>query len=136
MSRTTFRTLIESHVAAIPGLPPLQRENTPNIGKTGQPFARLTMLPARSVQSSVGLYGTDLHRALVQIDLFYPINAGTGPAEAMADTICSLFPRGFILSQGNVHMNFGTPSIDAGYTFESFYCLPVVVEWSSVLRSQ
>jgi hypothetical protein len=136
MSRATIRSLINAHVASIPGLPPLQLENTPNIGQTGKPFSRLTLLPARSRSSSVGRNGTDLHRAIVQIDLFYPIDMSTRQADLMADIVCSHFPRGFVLGEGDVHVHFSTPSIDAGYIFEPFYCLPVVVEWSSVLPAQ
>lgn len=133
MARSLIRSLLNAHVQSIPDLPPLQLENTPSIGRTGQPFSRLTLLPATTIEASAGLIGQNKVSGLLQVDLFYPENLGTAAAEAMADTVAAAFPRGLRLNQGDTYIHFGPPTIGAGYIFAPFYCLPVTVDWWAVV---
>lgn len=138
MSRSIVRSLINSHVSSIVGLPPLQLENTANVGVTGQPFSRLTLIPSATRQVSVGAHGKDMAVGLAQLDLFFPKDLGTAGPDALADIVIAAFPRGLTLFdlEKNVYVHFKTPSLRTGYLFESFYCLPVTVEWSSVIQTQ
>lgn len=138
MSRAIIRSLLNDHVDSIVGLPPIQYENTPNIGQTGKPFTRVTNIPANTLQVSAGINGKDRALGLLQIDLFFPTDLGTINSELMADAVIAAFPRGLTLTHEdtNTVVHFKSPSVRVGYTFEPFYCLPITVEWSSVLQSQ
>ena len=131
MTYAATRELINTHVQAIAGLPPVQLENTPNIGKTGQAFTRVTVAPLRATELTMGLTGQDLVRGVVRIDLFFPQNKGTAEAAALADTVVAAFPRGLYLADADVLLNFGPPSVDVGAIVEPFYILPILVEYSS-----
>lgn len=64
------------------------------------PWSRVTVLPAQPEVTSLGGNGYDEHNGVLQIDLFYPLNQGTGAVHAKADDICALFKAGARFSYG------------------------------------
>ena len=132
MSFATIQSLLDTHLQTLTTLPPLQLENTRNIGKVNEPFCRATMLPARTTQLSVGVNGRNTLQGLYQIDLFYPQDGGTPVALAMADAVIAHLPRGLVLSSGQTFVHIQMSWREAGGRVEPFYQLPVVVQWSCI----
>lgn len=132
MSYSAIYSALDAHVQGITGLPALQLENTSNIAKTGTPFSRLTILPARATQLTVGVDGRDQVSGLAQLDLFYPLNAGTATVNAMVDTVLDSFPRGLTLTSGDTQVHIQVVWREAGRRLDQFYNVPVVIQWSSI----
>lgn len=132
MTYGTIQSLLDDQLQTVSNLPTLQLENTANVGVAGQPFARATLLPRQATQLTVGINGSDSLGGLYQIDLFYPLNAGSAAANTMADAVCAVFGRGTILIEDDVRVVIRTASRLTAGRVEQFYSVPVVVEWLCV----
>lgn len=129
MSYQKIQSLLDTHLQTLSGLPALQLENTRNIGQTGIPFSRATLLPARATQATVGLQGRDSRTGLYQVDLFYPLDAGISTINTMADSVIDHFPRGLALIDNGLRVHTLVCWRETGRRIEPFYSIPVVVEW-------
>ena len=127
-----IQSLLDTQLQSLSGLPPLQLENTVNIGKTGVSFSRATLLPAAKSQASVGISGQDLIRGIYQVDLFVPQDTGSASVNALADSVVDHFPRGLALASGEVVVHINTASRLTGGRMEPFYSVPVQVQWSCI----
>lgn len=66
----------------------------------GTPWSRVAVIPSQPEVTSLGDSGYDEHNGVLQIDLFYPLNKGTGEINAKADAACALFKAGARFSYG------------------------------------
>jgi hypothetical protein len=132
MSYANLQAALDNHLQTLANLPPLQLENTRNIGRTGQSFSRATLLPARPSQLSVGAQGRDLRRGLYQIDLFVPTDDGATTANVMADEVIAHFPRGLVVSLDGTSVVVEMAYREVGQRVETFYMLPIMVVWWSI----
>lgn len=132
MSYANLQTALDTHLQTLTGLPTLQTENTRNVGRTGESFARATLLPARPTQASVGQHGRDLRRGLYQVDLFVPMDGGTASVNALADSVIEHFPRGLVLTASDTNVAIELAYREVGQRVEQFYMLPVIVVWWSL----
>lgn len=133
MSIATIQTLLDTHLQTLTGLPPLQLENTRNIGVTGVAFSRATLLPARTTQVTIGINGKDEVKGLYQVDLFTPQDTGTATANALADDVMDHFPRGLVLTQSGIYLHILRAWREVGRREAPFYNVPVLVEWSAII---
>jgi len=102
------QALIASYVAGAFGLPTAY----PNFGAvdavgnsvtpSGEPWARITVLPSRPSVATMGSGGRDEISGILQIDLFYPRNTGAGAVNAKADQITAVFAAGTTHSAGGI----------------------------------
>lgn len=60
----------------------------------GQPWLRVTMLPATNTPSSLGVGGTDERLGIFQIDVTYPQNIGVGALLQDVDTLLNYYVAG------------------------------------------
>jgi hypothetical protein len=127
-----IQTALVNHLKTFPTLPPLQEENTRNIGMTGQTFVRATLLPAQPRQLSVGQVGKDLRQGLFQIDVFVPQDTGIAAANQLADALVEHFPRVLALAQGDVIVHTPLAWRQTGGRNGVFYQVPVVIQWSAI----
>jgi len=79
-------------VADLPLIEPVS--HTVLTGPGGNPWARVTVLPARPTVASLGSSGDDEIDGIMQADLFYPLGQGPGAANAKADDIAAVFGAG------------------------------------------
>jgi len=131
MSYATINALLDAHLAAATGLPPLQLENTQNIGVTGQPFARATLVTTES--AAVTNLRTE-YGGLYVVDLYYPLNAGLPAANAMADTVIAHFKNvpQHTLSGSGVSVHLDKAWRESLGRRDQFYALQVKVRWRSL----
>lgn len=100
--------LLATYVAGLFGLPTAY----PNMGAVdeysnpvqpaGEPWARVSILPSRPVVATLGPGGKDEFNGVMQVDLFYPRNTGSGEANAKADEIITTFKAGTTHAAGAV----------------------------------
>ena len=93
-------------VADLPLMEPVT--HTVLSGPGGNPWARVTVLPARPTVASLGSSGDDEIDGIMQADLFYPLGQGPGAANAKADDIAAVFGAGKTHSYNgvNVHCDY------------------------------
>lgn len=133
MSISTIHQVLNDHLQSMGGLPALQLENTRNVGKTGVPFCRATLITSRPSTLTVGTTGQDILRGLYQIDLFFPQDTGVSDVNALADQIIEHFPRGLMFSADGTALHVNTTYRETGRRVDAFYQAPVVVAWTCIV---
>lgn len=132
MKYAAIQELLDAHLSQVEGLPPLQLENTRNIGNTGQAFARATLSPTESVveTNTYTRYG-----GLYVIDLYFPQDGGAASANAMADSVIAHFMSAPLkrLTGDEVTVQLEKSWREAGMRREPFYALQVVVRWHALI---
>ena len=66
----------------------------------GTPWSRVSVIPSQPEVTSLGGNGYDEHNGVLQVDLFYPLNQGTGQINAKADAARELFKAGARFTYG------------------------------------
>lgn len=85
---------------------------------TGTPWVRFTMLPAASIQASIGSPGSNCYRypGIIDVQIFTPLNGGDIRASKLADKVVSIFHEAeldnFRFSEGYV---VNVNSADSGW---------------------
>ena len=132
MNYDSVRNLLATQLQTVSGLPTFHDENTRTKPVAQQPWSRLTLLPAQAQALTVGPTGMDQHKGLAQIDLFYPWGTGTATCNAMAALVMAAFPRSLILTDGTVNAHVEITWQQTAFTEQqSWYIVPVIVQWSS-----
>jgi hypothetical protein len=133
MSIATVQKALVGHLKTLPNLPPLQEENMRNTSRSGEKFTRVTLLPAATRQLSVGVNGRDQLSGLLQVDIFTPMDTGIDYANELADAIIAHFPRGLSFTDTITTTHIQRAWRQVGGRVETFYQIPVVVQWSAII---
>lgn len=133
MSYERIHQLLDTHLSSYSGLPPLQKENTQEMAKTGRNFVRSSLILSRPSRATLGTSGRDRLVGLYQIDLFTPLNTGTPQMNALADGLVAHFPRSLILHDGDITINMRMTWRETGARATQFYSTAVMVEWECIL---
>lgn len=97
----------------------------------GTLYIRPTILPASTEQAGLGANGLDDHIGVYQIDVFAPVDGGRGIAVNQADAIADHFARGQTLTYNGVDVRIGNVSRGAGAREDSWYKIPVFINYQS-----
>lgn len=130
MSTTRIQALLDAQLQSIPGIPAIQLENKRFTFDPSTPFARSTLLPARSTVISLGVGAQKEMQGIYSIQSFYPQDGGSAPAHTMADTIVSAFPIGLALTDGTITVIIQISSVMGAISLQNMYGVPVQVQWS------
>jgi len=96
---------------------------------TGTPYQAAFVMPATPENPTLG---GDRYREkrIFQSSLFYPLDVGTGVAEARAELIKTTFKRGTSMISGTVTVRIDrTPDISAGRVDGDRWHIPVKIRW-------
>jgi hypothetical protein len=130
VSFATVQAALDACLATVPGIPPIQLENTANAPKTGVAFSRGTLIPSRTNAPTVGPGATELN-GLYQVDLFYPTNTGTATSNAMVEAVIAKFPSHTTLPvRDGLTVLIDVAWREAAQRDMTFMNTPVVVSWS------
>ena len=94
----------------------------------GTPYQAAYLLP--SVENPT--MGDDFHRliGIFQINLYYPLKAGTATAEARAELIKTTFKRGTSMTSGGITTRIErTPEIPQGRADGDRWMIPIKIRW-------
>lgn len=121
----------EVQLATIASSTPIASPNVDYTPVVGTSFIRSTLLPAQTLQASIGIDGTNRYQGVYQVDVFSP--QGTGPAAgiALVDEIIELFPRGLSLSTDDITVRVATSSVLPAREEPDWYQIPVSIDWFS-----
>jgi hypothetical protein len=126
-----IREAFETRIAAFAAAQNLSVawENTTFTPSPATPYLECAMLPATSANPALGVNFIRL-LGIYQINVNYPEDTGPAPAEAIADALIALFPRGS-MAQNDVVINIDyTPSRAKGLVSPNgFFFIPVRIRY-------
>ena len=130
MSIPVIRSLLETALAtALPGFP-LAYENVPFTTTQGTAYGEVYLLPVAPENIEIG--PAHIQRGMLQVNLFYPLGAGTGTATAKAETIRAAFPFAATFTSGAVNVLIvQTPEIGQARPEADFLMIPVRVRFEA-----
>lgn len=112
---------------------PIAWENASFVPTAGETYLEATLLPGEVVMPE--MTGT-LRReiGIFQVTVCIPVGGGTGAAEAVAEQIIALFPRGTSLTYNGISATIEKAWRSVGAPVGAWYRLPVSVRyWSNVI---
>lgn len=99
---------------------------------TGTIWVRPTVLPAAVNRIGMKNTDTEIHEGVYQIDVFAPSDQPKAIALALADDISDYFSKGLTLTYNSSSVRIGTKSVGAGSREDSWYQLPVFINYYSI----
>jgi hypothetical protein len=128
----TIRTLLDTNLKTVVGLPQLATENIRVTTTNAMPWCRSTLITSEPSPLTVGYDGMNQHKGIYQVDLFYPQDYGTTDVSAISKLVINAFPRGLTLTDGttNIHVTM-TWQLTAYTVQQAWYAVPVSIRWSS-----
>jgi len=131
MPIASIRTALESQLNSITPAISLAWQNVPFTPVTGTPYAACFLMPATPDNPTLG-DGFYREQGLLQVSLFYPLQAGPQTAEARASLIRATFKRGTAMTSGSVKVLIDrTPEIGQGRVDDDRWMIPVKIRWSA-----
>jgi hypothetical protein len=135
MSYQTIRDLLRVQLNTTPGNLPTAWENVAYTPVVGDPYQSVHLLPARTENPT---FDRPFRRetGLMQVSLFFPVNAGPDPAALRAQAIASMFPRGLTLVNGTLRVLIdASPFIGPARNEGAWYFLPVSIPYTADVYS-
>lgn len=127
---SAVRVALETALAAASSGFPTAYENTPYTPVVGTAWQAAYILFAEPDNPEIGARYTE--RGVLQINLFYPLDAGPGAAETRAETLRTAFAYGTALTSGGVTtIIVKTPEIGPGRVEDDWYVKPVKVRFEA-----
>jgi len=131
MPIASIRTALESQLNSITPAISLAWQNVPFTPVTGTPYAACFLMPATPDNPTLG-DGFYREQGLLQVSLFYPLQAGPQTAETRASLIRATFKRGTAMTSGSVKVLIDrTPEIGQGRVDDDRWMIPVKIRWSA-----
>jgi hypothetical protein len=132
MSLAQVRTALETALNSITPAIATAWENAPYSPVAGTPYQQVTLLRAQPDNPEIGAAFAE--RGFLQVNLFYPKDAGPGAAEARAELIRAAFPFGASLTSGGVTVNIiATPEVAPARAEDDRFLVPVRVRFSAFI---
>ena len=98
-----------------------------------KPYLRISIIPAETVQASLGSTGKDETNGICQISCFVP--AGTGKSD-LPDIIADHFKRGTVLVYNGTRIRLRSPSIGVSIINGAFYFVPVSIPYQTFTEAR
>ncbi len=127
---SAVRVALETALAAASVGFPTAYENVPYTPTPGTAWQAVYVMFAEPDNPEIGTRYTE--RGVMQVNLFYPLDAGPGAAETRAETLRSAFAYGTSLTSGGVTtIIVKTPEIGPGRVEDDWYLKPVKVRFEA-----
>lgn len=128
MSIISARAALEAKLNAMTPALATSWENVPYTPVSGTAYQAAYLLPVTENPTM----GVDYHRlaGIFQINLFYPLQAGTLTAATRAELIKATFKRGTTMTSGSIKVIVDrTPEIGQGRPDGDRWMIPVKIRW-------
>jgi len=138
MSYEYIHNTLNAPLAAIPDVPTIITENEKGFLKSDKElsarcgvYLRSTLLPAETVEETIGTCGWNKWHGLFQIDLFYPYGEGTDKSNKLIDDIIAAYPQKDRLGDRKEKVHIRTVWRESAIQQTNFYMVPVVIRWDA-----
>lgn len=95
----------------------------------GKPWAAVSFIPNQPVVASIGPTGSDEHTGILQIDLYYPVNTGTGQCRDKAQEVMDAYKAGSDVEYNGQHVIITSCGRSTGRAANGWYRVIITVEW-------
>lgn len=103
-------------------------ENVAYVPTAGIPYQQAFLLPATPGNIEIGPGYTE--QGIFQISLYFPKDAGAGPAITQAELIRAAFPYGASIVNAGITVNIvGTPEVAPARPDGDRFMVPVKIRW-------
>lgn len=134
MSLPAVRSALESALASITPALATAYENVPFTPVTGVPYQAVYLMTAAPANIEIGPGYSEV--GFLQVNLFYPLDAGPAAAMARAELIRAKFPFAASFVSGGVTVNIiATPEVAPGRADGDRYMVPVKARFSARIGS-
>lgn len=124
-----LRAALESHLAALPNLPPVAWENGEYIERGGETYLEPRILPAEDVFSPTSAAGSTVAAGIYQIIVSVPAGQGRAEYAELLDRLRAHFPRALRIDQGAARVVVHKVWSGVGYRRGAFLRVPVSVRF-------
>lgn len=122
----SIRAALEVALAAMSPALATAYENVPYAPVNGTPYQRVRLLPVDPDNPTMGRFVTE--RGVLQVSLYYPLDAGPAAAATRAELIRATFYRGAsFTADGETVIVESTPTIAPALIADDRYVVPVRV---------
>jgi hypothetical protein len=128
MKTDEIRTALVSMLKGVSGIPEVAEEGMRYDKKTGIPFVRFKLMPAETVNDSIGVNYTLILNGLAQIDVFYPGLKGVSTAEETVQKIIDAFAPGQYIVN-NEQLIIAASWTETSFEDAAWLRIPVIVRW-------
>nr|WP_315467152.1 phage tail terminator-like protein [uncultured Undibacterium sp.] len=131
MNDINIRRALEKTLAGLSPALSTAYENMKFTPVAGTPYQRANLLRATPSDLEMSRKLVELS-GILQVTLFYPIDAGTKDIEERAELVKELFKPPMSIVEGGTVVNiFRTAKIAAGYVDEERFIIPISIPWTA-----
>ena len=95
------------------------------------PWGSVFILPNQPTPESAGAGGMDGNTGIMQIDLNYPLDAGSGAIVAKADSVAQWFKAGTRLAYGGQQVQIQSCGRSQGRLVDGFFRVSMTINWTA-----
>ena len=95
------------------------------------PWASVFLITNQPTPESAGAGGMDGNTGFLQIDLNYPLNAGSGAIVAKADYVAQYFKAGTRLAYGGQQVQIQSCGRSQGRLVDGFFRVSMTINWTA-----
>jgi len=134
MSYRLIQNILDTQLATVSDLPVLIKQNESGaLEARYDRYVRSTLLPAETVDLTMGLSGFDQMQGLFQIDVFMPADDGIDGSNYMADQIIAAFPSSNTLTSGSVSVRILKVWLEPSQQSTNYLMTPVMIRWQTCI---
>jgi hypothetical protein len=124
-----IRTVLETTLSNVGGIPDIAWENVSYSPTTGSSFVRPQFLPTIREPAHRGLNPQQYYQGVFRVTCFTPSNAGPGAADDLADSIIDAFEATTDISSGGTIVSIRYADREAGIAQDNWYQVAVNIGW-------
>jgi len=94
-------------------------------------YLRMRIIPNRTEIATLGIGGCNLNTGILQIDVYYPNNAGTSAIVAKADEVYAYFYENRTFSLNTLNIRIERTSIEQKINSTGWIQIPITIEYSA-----
>lgn len=133
MSLQSVHTALTTAIVTAVGSTPLERENVYFEKPTNAQWARLSYLPNTPTVETLGDTGEDMADGIVQVDFYFPANAGDKTADDVTETFRAAFKAGTKLTSSGQVVVITSCGRSAGRIEDNWFVVSVTVGWYALI---
>lgn len=124
-----IRTVLETTLSNVSGIPDIAWENVQYSPTTGSSFVRPQMMPTIREPAVRGLNPQQYYQGLFRVTCFVPDNAGPRAADDLADKVIDAFEATTDLTVSGTTVSIRYAEREAGQSMDNWYMVPVNIGW-------
>lgn len=124
-----LRGTMDSHLAGMPGVPPIAPQNVAFQQPVNTPYLKTTLVPTSTRPAIIGPNPQLRYDGIYSILICTPEGVGSGSAYDLADDILERFAASSDITFDGINVSINYTEVHKSYFEAPWYCTPVNVAW-------